>query len=220
MPEARRLFFIFYDIIRSMKEVGGFIIVIISIFMITIMFYYNHFHMVSFARGLPEATFDQRMIATLIDGLPFIGFIYIAFRLFIFGSDDEKLPSVKSRWSLSAIFLAFLGFAVSWPIIAGILMGSYVRATHGTEVACNKMIGDAHNTAAALADYYANPDRISVPSAEQLMEEGYLSTNFTVTIEADANGEPVITVINEKEKCPRGQKYIYYMNGMETEWKD
>ena len=184
-------------------------------------FWYNHYYMVSFGRGLPEALLHHRMLATLITGIPFIGFIYIAFRLFIFGSDDEKLPSVKSKWSLSSIFLGFIGFAVSWPIIAGILMGVYVGATQGTEAACNKMINDANMTAAAVADYYANPDHITVPTAEQLREDGYLSTNFTVTIEPDANGEePVITVINEKEKCPRGQKLVYYMNGIEPEWKD
>ena len=79
---------------------------------------------------------------------------------------------------------------------------------------------NAHNTAAAILDYFSNPENITLPSVAQLIQEEYLSTDLPVTIEAGADGEAIVTVIDDNGKCPNGKKYVYYLNGPEPEWRD
>jgi len=107
-----------------------------------------------------------------------------------------------------------------WPWPSGVLISVYFQLTQKSLVPCSKMETDVLNTAAAISSYYSDSNHIALPSVDQLIEEEYLSTDYPVTIEADANGEPVITVINDKDDCARGKKYVYYFNGMEPEWKD
>ena len=82
------------------------------------------------------------------------------------------------------------------------------------------MVSDAHTTAAAIANYYSNTEHITLPTVDQLMKGEDLSTYFPVSIKADSNGDPFITVIDDNAECIKGKKFVYYYNGMDPEWKD
>jgi hypothetical protein len=204
-----------------MKTLVGTIIIIISLAIIAFDFWYNHFYLVAFGRGMPEALTYQKTIASFFTSIPFIVPIYLALRYLIFGSNDKRQPPVKSKWALSVIVTAFLGFAICWPITSGIIIGIYFSATQkGTIIACKEMVVDARNTSAAIENYYADPEHITLPRVDQLKKEEYLSTNHPVTIEEDSNGDPIITVIDENAECIKGKKLVYYFNGMAPEWKN
>jgi hypothetical protein len=203
-----------------MKEIIGAFIITISIAIIALIIWLNHFFMVSFGRGLPEALFYQRLIATIIQSAPFIVCIYLALRSPIFGHSDKKETPVKKKWSPAQIAIGFVCVCIMWPWPSGVLISVYFQLTQKSLVPCSKMETDVQNTAAAISSYYSDPNHIALPSVDQLIEEEYLSTNYPLTIEADANGEPVIIVINDKDDCARGKKLVYYFNGMEPEWKD
>lgn len=82
------------------------------------------------------------------------------------------------------------------------------------------MVDDARNTSAAIESYYTDPKHMTLPTVDQLMKEESSSTNYPVTIEEDSNGDPVITVIDDKAECIKGKKLVYYSNGTALEWKD
>ena len=51
------------------------------------------------------------------------------------------------------------------------------------------------------------------------IEEEDLSTYLSVTIEEDANGDPIITVIDDNAECKKGKKLVYYYNEVAPELK-
>ena len=204
-----------------MKLFVGTIVVIVSMCIIAFDCWYTHFYMVAFGRGLPEATFIQRLISTALTSVPFLVSIYLALRYLILGSDERKIPLIDNNWSLSAIAGAFVCFSVFWYFTSTIAIGAFFTATQReSEMVCKKMEIDAYNSAAATADYFANPEHITLPTAEQLMMEGGLTTDFSIIIEQDADGEPLIKVIDDEDECPRGKKFVYYFSGKEAEWLD
>ena len=204
-----------------MRTFVGLIIVIISISIITFQCWFYHFSMIAFGRGLVEASFSERAIATFFTSLPFVVFIYLAFKYLIFESNDTDLPTVTRNWSLLAIVLAYLGFSIVWFPTSNVAIGIFFSSNQKrSETACAKMASEAHNTAAAILDYFSNPENITLPSVAQLIQEEYLSTDLPVTIEAGADGEAIVTVIDDNAKCPNGKKYVFYLNGMEPEWRD
>lgn len=203
-----------------MKEIVGAFIITISISIIALVIWLNHFFMVSFGRGLPEALFYQRLIATVIQSAPFIVFIYLVLKSPLFGHNGKNETPVKKKWPSAQIATGFICVCIMWPWPSGVLISLYFQLTQKSLVPCSKMETDVQNTAAAISSYYSHPDNIALPSVDQLIEEEDLSTNYPVTIEVDANGEPVITVIDDKAECARGKKFVYYFNGMEPEWKD
>ena len=106
-----------------MKTFVGTIIIITSVSIMILEVWYYHSFMIAFGRGLPEATYYQRLIASVITSIPFFIFIYLAFSYLIFESHNEKEPRVKGKWSLPEITGAFLGFAILWPLISGVIIG-------------------------------------------------------------------------------------------------
>jgi hypothetical protein len=175
--------------------------------------------MVGFGMGLAEASFSQRAIATFITSLPFAVFIYLAFKYLISESNDRDLPAVTRKWPLLAIALAYFNFSIVWFPTSNVFM-NVVFYQRRSEAACAKMKVNAQNTAAAILDYLSDPDNATLPSVTQLIQEGLLFTDLPVTIEAGAERQAIITVIDDNAKCPNGKKYVYYLYGPEPEWKD
>jgi hypothetical protein len=204
-----------------MKKIVGIIIIIVSIAIIVFDFLYTHFYMVSFGKGLPEASTYQRTIASAFTSIPFIVPIYLSFKFLVLVSNGEKQPPVKSKWSLPVIVAAFLAFAICWPITSGIIIGIYFPATQEWNItACKEMIVDARNTSAAIASYHADPKHINRPTVDLLKKEVNLSTNYPVTIEEDSSGDLIVTVIDDNAECIKGKKLVYYPNGEALEWKN
>ena len=202
-----------------MKTFVGLIIIIISISIITLQFWYYHFYMVGFGDGIAEAPLSQRAIATLITSLPSAAFIYLAFKYLIFESHLKNLPVVTKKWPLLAIAFAYFNFSIVWFPVSNVIMG-IVFYQRMSETSCYTMVTDAQNTAASIYDSYSDSDNTTLPSVTQLIQGVYLSTDLPVTIEAGADGEAIVTVVDDNAKCPNREKYIFYLNGMEPEWKD
>ena len=204
-----------------MRAFGGIIIVFISIFMIGINFWYYHYHMIAFGRGLLEALPHERLIATVFTSIPFILTIYLSLRHFIFENDYEKRQLAKKKWTMLEITGVVVCLAIFWFPVSHVAIGMYYILTQeGSATACNRMESDAQITAAAISDYYAWPDNIALPTVDQLKRDENLSTLFPVSIEEGADGEPVITVIDDNNECRKGNKFVFYFNGMKSEWKD
>jgi len=199
----------------------GTLITTISILIIGFLIWYNHFYMIAFGRGLPEALFYQRMIATLIPSAPFIVFIYLVFKHPIFGNNDEKETPVKKKWSLALIAIGFVCVCILWPWPSGALINVYFYETQaGAMMACSTMESDAHSTFAAISSYYSYPDNIELPSVEQLIEEEGLHIYYSVTIQGDPEKDIFVTVIDDSAKCPKGKKLVAHLGEGEPEWKD
>ena len=205
-----------------MKVFAGIIIIIASISVIAFA-HWNYFvHMVAFGRGLPEATFYQRAIASALTSIPFVISIYLALRYLIFGGNGKKKPLLGGKWSYLQIAIAFVCVSLYWPSISGVLFGVYFEFTQKRpETACRKMETDAYSTMAALADYYTDPHHMALPSVEQLIEKNGLSLYYSVTMEGDPEEDILITVIDDSAECPKGKKLTaQFGGGGEMEWKD
>ena len=101
----------------------------ISIAIIALIIWFNHFFMVSFARGLPEALFHQRLIATVIQSAPFSVCIYLALKSPILGHVGKKETPVKKKWSPSQLAAGFICVCIMWPWLSGVLIGAYFQLT-------------------------------------------------------------------------------------------
>ena len=199
----------------------GTLITIISMLIIAYNFWYYHHQMMAFGRGLLEALPSERLIAFACTSIPFMAAIVLSMRHLIFESSDKKRRSVKKQWGTPEIATAFACLAIFWFFVSHFAISFYYTITQeGTASACARMETDAQNTAAAIASYFAFPDHINLPTADQLIEAENLSTNCPITIEESANGEPVITVIDNTGKCRKGKKYVFHMGGAAAEWKD
>ena len=204
-----------------MRKFTGLFIIIISISIIAFHFWYTHFYMVAFGRGLPEASFHQRVLATLFTSIPFLVCIYLALQHLIFESKSEQKALANRKWFPLLIAGVFIGFSVFWYFISNIAIGAFFMATQrGSEMVCEKMVMDAQNTAAAIADYLSDPAHTSLPSIDKLKEEELLHTDYPVTMEKDSEGEAIITVIDENSECPNGKIFVLYSYGMESKWID
>jgi hypothetical protein len=84
---------------------------------------------------------------------------------------------------------------------------------------CSKIETDSLNTLAALASYFSEPTHTELPTVQDLIisEDLTLYKNSTVTI--DGTVERIrVTVIEDKSKCRRGNKFEVYMGGTAGEW--
>ena len=203
-----------------MKLLVGTVIIIISLSITALIIWYNHFYMVAFGRGLPEALFYQRLITTIVQSAPFFLFIYLVLNFPNSKNINAKSKQIGKKWSPGKIAIAFVCVCIMWPLPAGYLMGVYFYMTQkGSAMACIKMESDAHNTLAAVSSYHSNPDHINLPTFDQLVEKEGLETAFPVILEGDPTGEIIATVIDYNDECPKGKKYVASNLGID-EWQD
>jgi hypothetical protein len=81
------------------------------------------------------------------------------------------------------------------------------------------MESDAQNTLAAVSSYFADPDHTNLPTFDQLVEGEDLWTTFPVKIEGDPNEEIIVTVIDDRDECPKGKEYVSSTEGI-NKWQD
>ena len=203
-----------------MNLLVGTLIIIISLCITALIIWYNHFYMIAFGRGLPEALFHQRLITTIIQSAPLIFFIYLALIFPNSKSSHAKSKQIEKTWSPGKIAIAFVCVCIMWPLPAGFLMGVYFDMTQrGSVMTCQRMESDAHNTLAAVSSYFSNPDHSNLPSFDQLAEKEGLETTFPVKLEGDPTEEIIATVIDHNDECPKGKKYVASNLGID-EWQD
>jgi prepilin-type N-terminal cleavage/methylation domain-containing protein len=103
-------------------------------------------------------------------------------------------------------------------VLAAIAIPNFIAYRNKTF--CVQAEHDAQNTLAALASYYVEPDHISVPDTQDLIDTEDLSLNndsINVAVTTDAS---IITIIvtDGSERCPRENVYRVSMGGTEGTW--
>jgi prepilin-type N-terminal cleavage/methylation domain-containing protein len=76
---------------------------------------------------------------------------------------------------------------------------------------CSAVENDAKSIAAAVADYFSNPNRQSVATADIVVPTSY-GNGYTVTYDA---GTDVVTIVTTdgSGRCPEGAAYTSYIGG-------
>ena len=112
------------------------------------------------------------------------------------------------------LILAILFFAIfiGAPNLIGFLTGP-------SKCKCCRAESDAQNTLAAISSYFAEPENKELPTFEELVEHEDLSVYETSTVIIEGPLDDIkVTVIDKKNKCPRGNRYVAHMGGGEGTW--
>lgn len=120
--------------------------------------------------------------------------------------------------ALAGLILGYIGLVITTiGIFAAIAVPNYIA--YKDKAFCSRVESAANHTAAALAEYYSDPDNTALPTLYELSEAtGYSPIeNVTVDISAAEYG-PVITVSDNSEKCPRGSYFVLDAENMPGEW--
>ncbi len=84
---------------------------------------------------------------------------------------------------------------------------------------CIEFETNAHNTLAALAGYFSEPDKDAVPTLQDLINSEDLALYEYSTVIIDGPKDKLrVTVIDSKNRCVRGNRYEVYMGGTSGEW--
>ena len=125
----------------------------------------------------------------------------------------ENVYTLRDCITIFSIILcpSFIGLALVTPLW-------YVHGPDHT-YRCMNIETDAQNTLAALASYFSDPDKNELPTVQDLMrsEDLIIRKNSTVIIDGPRD-EIRVTVIDNKNRCVRGNRYEVYMGGTWGEW--
>lgn len=88
---------------------------------------------------------------------------------------------------------------------------------------CSYAESDAANIKSALAGYFSNHDRTSLPSATELKAIEKLALNndastISLSTSPTIDDTIVIEVTDSSHRCPHGKKYKSYMGSGQGEW--
>jgi len=81
---------------------------------------------------------------------------------------------------------------------------------------CSAAENDAKSIAAAVADYFSDPNNQTISSTSLTAGTDYnLSYGNTATLSQAADDVVTITVTDESTRCPAGSDYVAYVGGDE-----
>lgn len=85
---------------------------------------------------------------------------------------------------------------------------------------CSKVESAANNTVAAISEYYSDPNNSGLPTLNELADLTGFTPIENVTIDIGGTEyDPVITVFDNSEKCPRGRYLVINQENFPGEWK-
>jgi hypothetical protein len=122
---------------------------------------------------------------------------------------NSKRKNKRKGHTLSDWILT-ISIIVSTIILIAILSeGRWLPTERYEPSPCMKLELGAQNTLSALASYFSEPDRVEVPTVEDLVahEDLVIYKNSTVIIDGTYDRVRV-TVIDNTGKCRRGKKYV------------
>ncbi|MBN1932226.1 MAG: prepilin-type N-terminal cleavage/methylation domain-containing protein [Desulfobacterales bacterium] len=104
-------------------------------------------------------------------------------------------------------------------ILAAIAIPNFI--SYRNKAYCSAAENDANTIAAALADYYSDPDNTSLPGSAAAMSltlssKGGLNTS---AITGSPNTIISIAVTDTSGRCPRGTSYVLEMGASSGYWK-
>jgi hypothetical protein len=124
---------------------------------------------------------------------------------------SKKKRNIFRNLFLILAFL-FIFIFIGAPILIDFLTGP-------AKCRCCQAEADAQNTLAAIASYFAVPDNNRLPTFEDLVEHEDLVINENSTVIIEGSLDDIkVTVIDNKSKCPLGNKFVVHMDGVPGTW--
>ena len=121
--------------------------------------------------------------------------------------------------ALAGLILGYIGIVVTTlGILAAIAIPNFIA--YKTKAYCSKVEFEANNTVAALSEFYSDPNNTGLPTLNELADVTGYSPTENVTIEISGTEyDPVITVFDNSEKCPRGRYFLINEENVQGEWR-
>lgn len=121
--------------------------------------------------------------------------------------------------ALAGLILGYVGLVVTTiGILAAILIPNFIA--YKDKAYCSKVESAANNIVVAISDYYSDPNNTGLPTLNELADvTGYTPTEYVSIDISGTEYDPVITVIDNSEKCPRGKYLVITQENIHGEWK-
>lgn len=104
-------------------------------------------------------------------------------------------------------------------ILAAIAIPNFI--SYRDKAYCQDAESDAQNTLAAVASYFAEPDRTSTPTVANLIALENLSTNNAsggITVSGNSNTTITVAVPDDSDRCPRENTFTATLGGAAGVW--
>ena len=121
--------------------------------------------------------------------------------------------------ALAGLILGYVGLVFTTiGVLAAIAVPNFYA--YREKAFCSRVESAAMNTVAAMSDYYSDPDNTALPTLYELAEATGYSPIENVTVDISGTEyDPVITVIDNSGKCPRGKYLVITQENIQGEWK-
>jgi Tfp pilus assembly protein PilE len=125
-----------------------------------------------------------------------------------------------SGMALAGLILGYIGIVVTTlGILAAIAIPNFMA--YREKAFCSKVESEANHTVAAIADYFSDPNNTGLPTLNELADVTGYSPTENVTIDISGTEyDPVITVFDNSERCPRGKYFVINEENFPGEWKE
>ncbi len=122
----------------------------------------------------------------------------------------QKLRSNKEGFTLIElmIVIAIIG------ILAAIAIPNFIA--YRNKAYCTQAESDANNAAAAVADYYSEPDHTGLVAVGDLVG----INDATVTIDAASTVDNIVILVDDPGSCPRDDVYTLSIPAADTDGWD
>ena len=121
--------------------------------------------------------------------------------------------------ALAGLILGYVGIVVTTiGVLAAIAVPNFYA--YREKAFCSKVESAANNTVAAISEYYSDPNNSGLPTLNELADLTGFTPIENVTIDIGGTEyDPVITVFDNSEKCPRGRYLVINQENFPGEWK-
>jgi Tfp pilus assembly protein PilE len=96
-------------------------------------------------------------------------------------------------------------------ILAAIAIPNFM--TYRAKGYCSAVQSDAKSVAAAVADYFSDPNVKAVNSTTNLDDYTLSYDNTITTISTDGSNVVTITIDDGTDRCPEGSRYTIFIGG-------
>jgi Tfp pilus assembly protein PilE len=120
--------------------------------------------------------------------------------------------------ALAGLILGYVGIVVTTlGVLAAIAVPNFIA--YKSKAFCSRVEAAGNNTAAAISDFYSDPNNTGLPTIAELAEVTGYSPIENVTVEISGTEyDPVITVFDNSGKCPRGKYLMINQENFPGEW--
>ncbi|PIE60794.1 MAG: pilus assembly protein [Desulfobulbus propionicus] len=101
-------------------------------------------------------------------------------------------------------------------ILSAIAIPNFISYRNKTY--CSAVESDVNNIAAAVSDYFSEPNHTSIPAMADLRGIELSPSSTNAVLGGDANQTINISVTDDSGRCPRGNTYRKVMGAAEGVW--